>query len=150
MNEIAAAAELALKTCPKTSWTAQTTVDYDGQRLSFGTMKGQLIDEASRARAKLFVMLTHWALTGAWPQFRNAPVYFLNEVLRSSAAKKSFAPDPDFPTTPPPWEPKHAARFLDRTALLWYSLGCDRWAAELATEDFELQERHFAQMHPLE
>ena len=150
MNQIAEASELALQTCPRTSWTSRTTVDYDGQRLSFETMKGQLLDEATRARARVFVMITNWALTGIWPQFRNAPVYFVNEILRNSAAKKSFAPDPDFPTTPPPWEPKYAARFLDRTALLWYSLDSERWAADLASEDFELQERHFAQMHPLE
>jgi hypothetical protein len=150
MNQIAAASEIGLKTCPKTSWTAQPTVDYTGQRLAFETIKSQLLDEASRARAKLFVMLTNWALTGAWPQFRNSPVYFLNEILRWSAAKKSFAPDPDFPTTPPPWEPKHAAHFLDRTVLDWYMLECDRWSADLAREEFELQESHFPQMHPLE
>jgi hypothetical protein len=150
MNQIAAASELALTTCPKTSWTARTTVDYDGQRLAFETMKSQLLDEASRARAKLFVMLTQWALTGTWPQFRNAPVYFLNEILRWSAAKKSFAPEQDFPVTPPPWEPKHAATFLDHTALTWCMIQSDRWATDLASEDFELQESHFAQMHPLE
>jgi hypothetical protein len=150
MNQIAAASELALKTCPKTSWTARTVVDYDGQRLALETMQSQLLDEASRARAKLFVMLTQWALTGTWPQFRNAPVYFLNEVLRCSAGKKSFAPDPDFPATSPPWAPKYAAHFLDQTALLWYSLERARWAADLAGEDFELQERHFAQMHPFD
>jgi hypothetical protein len=137
MNQIAEASELALRTCPRTTWTARTTVDYDGQRLPLETLRAQLLDEASRAQAKVFVMLTNWALTGTWPQFRNAPVYFLNEILRTSASKKSFAPDPDFPTAPPPWGPKCAASFLDRTALLWYSLDCDRWAADLAAEDFE-------------
>ena len=150
MNQIAEASELALKTCPQTSWKAQTTVDYTDQRLSFETMKSQLLDESSRAQAKLFVMVTQWALTGTWPQFRNAPVFFLNEILRWSAAKKSFAPEQDFPATPPPWEPKHVARFLDRTALAWYAIECGHWATDLASEDFELQESHFAQMHPLE
>lgn len=150
MNQIAEAAELALKTCPKTSWTARTILDHDGQRLSLETMRVQLLEQASRARAKLFVTLTQWALTGTWPQFRNAPVYFLNEILRWSAEKKSFAPEQDFPVTPPPWEPKHVAAFLDRTALTWYMIQSGRWATDLASEDFEFQENHFAQMHPLE
>jgi len=150
MNQTAAAAELALKTCPKTTWTARTSVDYEGQRLSFDTMKAQLLEEASRARAKVFVMLTQWALTGTWPQFRSAPVYFLNEILRWSAGKKAFAPEQDFPATPPPLESKYVAVFLDRTALAWYTIQSGRWATDLASEDFEFQENLLAQMHPLE
>ena len=150
MNQIAKAAELALSTCPRSSWTAQPTCDYTGQRLAFDTMKRQLLDDALRAKPKLFVMIIHWALTGTWPKFRNAPVYFLNELLRWSAAKKSFVPETDFPDAPPPWEPKYAARFLDCTAFAWYSVQSENWARKITSAAFDAQEFAFQQMHPLE
>jgi len=145
MNQIAQAAELALKTCPKTSWIAEPIYDYVGQRLAFGTMKSQLLEEASRARAKLFVMVIQWALTGTRPKFRNAPVYFLNEILIHATSKKSFAPEEDFPNAPP-WEAKYAAYFFDRTVLSWYLIHSDNWAREIAIETFNFQESNLPRM----
>ena len=150
MNQIAKAAELALSTCPKTSWTSQPVYDYGDQRLAFDTMKRQVLDDASRARARVYTMVVHWALTGTWPKFRNAPVYFLRQILDWSAAKKHFALETDFPDSPPPWDPKYVAHFLHRTALCWYSLECDAWARGTASEAFGAQESSFQMMHPLE
>ena len=150
MNQIAKAAEVALETCPKTSWTAQPVFDYDGQRLAFETMKRQVLDDAYRVRARVFVMLVQWALTGTWPKFRNAPVFFVRRILMWSAAKKHFALESDFPNCSPPWDAKYVAHFLDHTALRWYSLESDSWARELASEEFDSQEANFAMMHPLE
>jgi hypothetical protein len=150
MNQIAAAAEYALATCPKTSWQAEPICDYSGQRISFAGMKGQLIEQANKARARLFVMLIHWGHTGTWPNFRNEPVYFLREILQNAAARKDFAAEDDFPESPPPWPSKYVARFFDRTALVWYLIECDTWARDLASEHFDLQESQFKQMHPLE
>lgn len=147
MNQIAQAAEFALKNCPKTSWIAEPYCDYTGQRLSFGSMKSHLLDEASRARAKLFVMVIQWTLTGTWPKFRNAPVYFLNEILIHAASKKSFPLEEDFPNTPPPWEAKYAAHFFERTVLSWYLIQSDIWAREIASETFNIQESN---LPPLE
>ena len=148
MNQVARAAELALKTCPRSSWRPQVIYDHGNQRLALETMKRQLLDEAFRAQAKLFVMITQWALAGTWPKFRNAPVYFLNEILTSVASRKSFRPEEDFPETSPPWDSKYAAHFLDRTALSWYSVQSDVWARDLASSAFDLQESEFADMHP--
>jgi len=150
MNQVAKAAELALSTCPKTSWSSQPIYDHRDQRLAFETMKRQLLDDASRARARVFTMLVHWALAGTWPKFRNAPVFFLQQILAWSAAKKHFALETDFPDTPPPWEPKYIAHFLDRTALGWYSLQSDAWARDIASEAFGGQEANFQMMNPLE
>lgn len=113
-------------------------------------MKRQLLDDARRARARVFVMLVQWALTGAWPKFRNAPVFFLRQILIWSAAKKNFALEPDFPNSPPPWNSKYASQFLDKTALGWYSLESDSWARELASEEFDSQETNFQMMNPLD
>lgn len=113
-------------------------------------MKGQLLDDAHRARARVFVMLVQWTLTGTWPKFRNAPVFFLRQILAWSAAKKHFVPESDFPDAPPPWDPKYGAHFLNRAALGWYSLQCDCWAREVATLAFDAQESEFQMMHPLE
>jgi hypothetical protein len=150
MNQIASAATIALRTCPKTSWTAQPVYDHSEQRLAFDTMKRQLLDDASRARARVYTMIVHWALTGTWPKFRNAPVYFVREILEWSAAKTHFVPESDFPDTPPPWDAKYAAHFLHRTALGWYTLQCDAWARDIASDAFETQEASFQMMHPLE
>lgn len=150
MNQIAKAAELASITCPKTSWSSQPVYDHHGQRLALETMKRQLLDDASRARARVFTMLVQWALTGKWPTFRNAPVFFLQQILVWSADKKHFVPETDFPDTPPPWEPKYVAQFLDRTALGWYSLQADTWARDIASEAFANQEATFRMMNPLE
>jgi hypothetical protein len=150
MNQIAKAAELALSTCATTSWTSQPIYDHGDQRLAFETMKSQLLDDASRSRAPVYTMLVHWALTGTWPKFRNAPVFFVRQILAWSAAKKHFAVEPDFPDTPPPWKPKYVAHFLDRTALGWYSLQRDAWAHDIAVEAFARQEASFQMMHPLE
>jgi len=65
-------------------------------------------------------MIIQWALTGTWPKFRNAPVYFLNEIFKWAASKQSLPFEQDFPDTPPPWESKYAAQLFDRTALSWY------------------------------
>ena len=150
MNQVAKAAELALSTCPNTSWTSQPVCDYSGQRLAFDTMKRQLLDDAYGARARVFVMLVQWALTGTWPKFRNAPVFFLRQILTWSAAKKHFVLETDFPDTPPPWNSKYVAHFFDRTALGWYSLESDSWARDLASEEFDFQEANFQMMNPLE
>jgi hypothetical protein len=115
MNQIATAAKLALATCPKTKWVPGITYDYDYQLLSFETMRGQLIDEFHRAEAKLLVMIVEWGRTAQWSKFRDAPVYFLNEILKYTAAKESWPAEKDFPDGPPPWDSKHAAAFLDRT-----------------------------------
>src|SRR5258708_40279429 len=138
MNQIAQAAEFALSTCTKSSWKADPIRDYGDQRLAFDTMKAQLLDQAVRAQAKLFVMLIQWALTGTWPKFRNAPVYFLNGILRWVASQKSFPPEEEFPETPPPWEAKHAAHFFEGTALCWFSVEADVWAPELAAQEFHV------------
>jgi hypothetical protein len=95
-------------------------------------------------------MLVQWALLGTWPKFRNASVFFLRQILSWSATKKYFALETDFPDTSPPWNPKYAAHFLDRTALGWYSLESDSWSSGLATEEFNSQEANFRMMHPLE
>lgn len=150
MNQVAKAAELALNTCPKTSWTSQPVYDHNDQRLAFDTMKRQLLDDAYRARARVFVMIVHWALTGTWPKFRNAPVFFLQQILVWSAAKKHFVAETDFPDTPPPWEAKYAAHFFDRTALGWYLLQSDAWARDVASDAFDSQEANFQMMNPLE
>jgi hypothetical protein len=146
MNQIAKAAELALSTCPKTAWSAHPIYDRSDQRLAFETMKSQLLDDASRARARVYTMLVHWALTGTWPKFRNAPVFFLRQILIWSAAKTHFGPETDFPDTPPPWDPKHVAHFLNRTALGWYSLQSDAWARDAASDAFGAQESTFQMM----
>lgn len=150
MNQIASAEELALSTCPNTSWTSRPVYDFSEQRLSFETMKAQLLDDAGRARARVFVMLVQWALTGTWPKFRNAPVFFLRQILSWSAAKKHFALEPDFPNSSPPWDSKFASHFLDLTALNWYSLGCESWARDLASAEFDFQQRSFQMMNPIE
>lgn len=150
MNQIASAAERALATCPTTSWIPQPVYDHGDQRLAFDTMKRQLLDDAAAARARVFVMLVHWASTGTWPKFRNAPVFFLRQVLYWGAGKKGYASDADFPTASPPWEPKHVAHFLDRSALDWYSIQSDAWARDLASEFFDAQENLFDHLHPFE
>ena len=150
MNQVAKAAELALATCPKTAWISEPCYDHGDQRLSFETMKRQLLDDASRARAQLHTMIVHWALTGTWPKFRNAPVFFLQQILVWSAAKTHFPLEKDFPDAPPPWQPKHVAYFLDRTAFGWYSIQADTWARDVASDAFDTQEAHFRMMNPLE
>jgi hypothetical protein len=113
-------------------------------------MKRQLLDDASRARARVHTMIVYWALTGRWPKFRNAPVFFLQQILAWSAEKKHFVLERDFPDVPPPWEPKQVACFLDRTAFGWYSIKADAWARDVASEEFDSQETHFRMMNPLE
>lgn len=151
LNQIAKAAGNAFDTCPKTSWSPQPCYDYTGQRLAFETMRSQLLDDLSRAQAKLHVMVIQWGLLGNWPKFRNQPVYFLNEILAwTSSSLERHPPDDDFPQAGPPWEAKHVARFFDRTVIYWGHVQCDIWARELVSEWFDLQESNFAQDHPLE
>jgi hypothetical protein len=140
MNQIAKAAELALLTCPKTTWMWEPFADSSGRRMDSETMKSDILEEASRARAGVYTMLVQWALTGTWPKFRNASVYFTRKILTRSAAKGRFALEKDFPDAPPPWESKYVATFLDRTALGWYSLHLNDWAAEVASDAFDSQE----------
>lgn len=149
MNQIASAAELALTIFSKpSSWTPEPVYDHDDQRFLFETIKGQFLDEALRAEAAVIVMVTQWALTGKSSKQSGRAAYFLNEILTWAAAKKDFVPEKDFPTNAPPWAVKYVVRFLDRTVLLWYRIERDIWAREWASDAFDTQERHFADMHP--
>jgi hypothetical protein len=84
------------------------------------------------------------------PKFRNAPVYFLNLILQYGADRRAFAPEEDFPITPPPWEAKYAAIFFDRTAMSWFYVQADIWAGELADEAFERQKSQIDRENLLE
>lgn len=113
-------------------------------------MISQLIDQTDRAYAKAVTMVAHWGLTGKWPAFRNAPVYVVRQALACWTERENFRRIEDFPDTPPPWDAKHAAIFLDHTVLWWYSMERKKWSAAIAENAFDHQERIFNTHNPID
>lgn len=147
---IAAMASRALSKCPWTSWKAAPIYDYSTQRYAMETMQYQLREQALSAKDRVSFLLTEWCKTGKWPRARNAPIFFLREILLFASLKNAHTTQPTNQPSLPPWASEETTAFIKATFDRWYEFELPQWVEDSAKEAFDLQESLFSGYHPLE